>query len=412
MEDQNLLAGLRELSDDELLREMRFLAERARHNDLRLLAALVEFEHRRLEAKAKVRNLYDFCRYNLGFDENESYRRSKAAILLNGYPQAWTLLEKRRITLSALVVLSSVVKPENAEKWFAKAQGKTRRELEFLVAAAHPSPTVPDYVRTLPNRVMIVAAQLPPSVQAEASPASSSVAPSEAQRRTVIDQALPEAPPDGGGLAAPRSEDGSGEPPQVVVPWGPIEAASAERLDGGWQVLAAVSIDRVRIGFDAAAKVGSLIERARQVLRHKYPEGRLEDIVREALELLLEKRDPQRRLELKAARQAALVPQEVDRLPVRFAQTWATGRYIPARVKSRVWQRDDGRCSWREPDGSICGSRDWLEFDHLVPFSKGGRSDDARNIRLLCREHNRVSAEQRFAKLTGPDVSPDAAPPA
>jgi len=54
---------------------------------------------------------------------------------------------------------------------------------------------------------------------------------------------------------------------------------------------------------------------------------------------------------------------------------------IPDEVKMFVWQRDKGRCV-------ICGSQENLEFDHIIPVSKGG-SNTARNIQLLCEKHNR-----------------------
>ena len=56
-------------------------------------------------------------------------------------------------------------------------------------------------------------------------------------------------------------------------------------------------------------------------------------------------------------------------------------RVIPSVVKREVWARDHGRCV-------RCGSSDNLHFDHDVPFSKGGTSLSAANIRLLCRRHN------------------------
>lgn len=55
-------------------------------------------------------------------------------------------------------------------------------------------------------------------------------------------------------------------------------------------------------------------------------------------------------------------------------------------VKFEVWRRDQGRCV-------ICGSQENLEFDHIIPFSKGG-SSTARNIQLLCQNCNRHKSDK------------------
>lgn len=54
---------------------------------------------------------------------------------------------------------------------------------------------------------------------------------------------------------------------------------------------------------------------------------------------------------------------------------------IPESVRIEVWRRDGGKCA-------RCGSREQLEYDHIVPLSKGG-SNTTRNIELLCEECNR-----------------------
>jgi len=54
---------------------------------------------------------------------------------------------------------------------------------------------------------------------------------------------------------------------------------------------------------------------------------------------------------------------------------------IPERVRHEVWRRDEGRCV-------DCGSRERLEFDHIIPVSRGG-SNTARNIELRCQPCNR-----------------------
>lgn len=56
-------------------------------------------------------------------------------------------------------------------------------------------------------------------------------------------------------------------------------------------------------------------------------------------------------------------------------------RFISEEVKEFVWRRDQGKCI-------KCGSNEKLEFDHIIPFSKGG-SNTARNIQLLCEKCNR-----------------------
>jgi len=54
---------------------------------------------------------------------------------------------------------------------------------------------------------------------------------------------------------------------------------------------------------------------------------------------------------------------------------------IPSHIRREVWRRDGGKCV-------NCGSRENLEYDHIIPFSKGG-SNSTRNIELLCQKCNR-----------------------
>ena len=56
-------------------------------------------------------------------------------------------------------------------------------------------------------------------------------------------------------------------------------------------------------------------------------------------------------------------------------------RRISQDVRDKVWRRDEGKCV-------ECGSNENLEFDHIIPFSKGG-ANTYRNIQLLCEPCNR-----------------------
>lgn len=63
-----------------------------------------------------------------------------------------------------------------------------------------------------------------------------------------------------------------------------------------------------------------------------------------------------------------------------------TRKRIPENVRHEVWRRDEGKCV-------KCSSRRNLEFDHIIPVAEGG-SNTARNIELLCEEHNRSKGKK------------------
>ena len=54
---------------------------------------------------------------------------------------------------------------------------------------------------------------------------------------------------------------------------------------------------------------------------------------------------------------------------------------IPESMRTEIWRRDNGCCV-------TCGSRVNLEFDHIIPVSKGGATT-TRNLQLLCQQCNR-----------------------
>jgi 5-methylcytosine-specific restriction endonuclease McrA len=48
--------------------------------------------------------------------------------------------------------------------------------------------------------------------------------------------------------------------------------------------------------------------------------------------------------------------------------------------------------------GRRCSETSYLEFDHVVPYGRGGSSKEASNLRLLCKAHNQYAAEGVYGK--------------
>jgi hypothetical protein len=66
-------------------------------------------------------------------------------------------------------------------------------------------------------------------------------------------------------------------------------------------------------------------------------------------------------------------------------------RYIPVKVRRVVWHRDNGKCTHVDLQGKRCESKHALQYEHIIPFAKGGKTS-AENLKLLCPAHNQLSA--------------------
>jgi hypothetical protein len=102
-----------------------------------------------------------------------------------------------------------------------------------------------------------------------------------------------------------------------------------------------------------------------------------------------EKYEPKelRALILEAAhRKARRIQRALSLVDNEGANTMDANRQpIPDDAKILVWQRDGGKCV-------KCGSKEKLEYDHIIPLSRGG-SNTARNIQILCETCNHSKSD-------------------
>jgi hypothetical protein len=66
-------------------------------------------------------------------------------------------------------------------------------------------------------------------------------------------------------------------------------------------------------------------------------------------------------------------------------------------VRREVFERDGAQCTFTDGEGSRCSARGFLELDHIESRALGG-SSDASNLRVLCRAHNQLHAEEVFGR--------------
>lgn len=82
----------------------------------------------------------------------------------------------------------------------------------------------------------------------------------------------------------------------------------------------------------------------------------------------------------------AEIPEEIISFMNRVP---AAGRYVPMSVRREVWERDCGVCQ-------ECGDSSNIEYDHIYPVSKGGKST-VENIQLLCKPCNQRKTNRVYA---------------
>jgi hypothetical protein len=130
-----------------------------------------------------------------------------------------------------------------------------------------------------------------------------------------------------------------------------------------------------------SAAVREKLERATDLMRHRNPNGDLAVVVERALDALLEQLEKERLAKTSRPRRAARA---------------SVGR-VSAAARREVFARDGEQCTYVDAEGRRCSSRAFLELDHIESRALGG-PDDAENLRVACRSHNQLHAEEVFGR--------------
>jgi hypothetical protein len=317
-----------------------------------------------------------YCTQVLRLSAGGAYNRIEAARAARRFPVVLDLLARADLNLGTLRLLIPHLTAENHGDLFAAASGKSKREVEALLARMFPKPDVPTLVRKLPVRKQhdLMSADLTPDLTPILElrggvPAALGMPGGSSDEPVALD--LPIAPDSAmaGGIGIRAIAVPRGTPPP----------------SGRLALVAPLSADRYQIRFTASAGTYEKLRRAQDLLRHAVPSGEPAEIFDRALTALLK--------ELERRKFAA------TERPRRGRESLPGSRTIPAAVKRSVKARDQERCAFVAEGGQQCGTRAFLEFHHIVPYAHGGPATDA-NIQLRCRAHNGYEADLCFGKAT------------
>jgi hypothetical protein len=290
------MKSLKHLSNPDLIANTRSLAVEERRITALVLDHLEEIEARRVHLDMGYPSLFEFCRRELGYSEDQAQYRIDAMRGSRGMPEVRKAVEEGRISMTNLVKAKRFFShekksgkpysPEAKHVLLAQLEGQSTRECERKLAELCP---------TLP-------------------------------------------------------------PPEKTRP---------------------VAGQRTLISFTADERLMTDIEKIKRLWAHKNANFTFAELFTEITQTLLKKIDPEN------------LPPVAPRINEN-----SNTRHIPNKTRKFVWQRDEGKCTYLDPQSKrVCNSTHAIQIDHLDPYSMGG-THDPENLRLLCRAHNQHNADQ------------------
>jgi hypothetical protein len=184
----NILALASALSDHDLLARVGVLAGKERDASVELVAHLAALDARpAVFAAAGHGSLFTYCTEVLRLSEDATCNRIQAARACRDFPMILDLLASGAMSLTSVRILRPHLTPENHEAVLARACGRSRREIETLIAELAPRPDVPSSVRKLPT-----ATPAPTLASPQPAPPISSPPPPITTRRPIIETTSPE----------------------------------------------------------------------------------------------------------------------------------------------------------------------------------------------------------------------------
>ena len=228
------------------------------------LLALADFDRRRGWERLGHASLFAFLHVELGLSKGAAYVRFTAARLLQAFPEVIEPIRSGRLCLSAVGELARVATPENFAVVLPRFFGCSSREAREVAAAVLPRPAPPlrDQVTRLQPVVELRSPS--PSARPEAQPS-----PELASQTAPLELASPVE------ALAVRAHE-----PALTHP-----ARDAARRDD----VEPLTADLRRLHITVDAQFLKMLDTARDGLSHSIPGASMEQVLKAALELLLEK---------------------------------------------------------------------------------------------------------------------------
>lgn len=345
---QTYFQTLEGLSTEALDRSAEKLVRAEKRNVALVIAHIAEMSRRKGALERGYKSLFDYAVRRLNLSEGSVALRIQVANVSRRFPQLLVALAENRLSLTVAGLLAPHLTESNVEKLLSDCAGMTKREAEEHLVALRPKPVFAPSIRRTPSR----------PEETPRAPSPSPVPPVKEVEESV-------------------------SPP-------PVPRISAS-------ILQPATTEQFNFRFAAGREFKEKLERLAEVLGVENPLKHMAEILEQAVDMALNKKDPKRKLERRVERQAKRSAETTEKArPDEISEKELhNSRYLSSEVRERVHARAGYQCEYRGPDGTRCRSRTGLEIEHERPFAIH-HSHDERFLKLFCNQHNRFSAERVY----------------
>ncbi len=320
------------LSNNDLLTRMKQLSSEDRKLQILFLKHLKEVEQRKLFLKIGFGSLFEYVVQDLGYSESTAYRRIEAARLLQELPQIEEKIKSGALTLNAAA---------QVQTFFKKL--KKQEKLNLVTTFKSDLELRPSTTTKLKSGIVPLLSKSELITQVE-----------NKSSRDIEKHLLSLAPE--------------------------IQTISEK--------VRSVSKDLTEIKLIFNEEQKQRLDELKLLLSHVNSQMTYHELIDHLCHRALKQLKP--KVEKKDSKLKPRLDSELN------PNLNLKSRYIPALIKSNVYRRDNGCCSYIHPEThKKCGSKFQLQLDHIHPFSLGGSNVES-NLRLLCSSHNRYRAEKTF----------------
>ena len=149
------MRSFKSVSNKELINQLKKMVAQEQDLKIQILLFINEVEDRGLYLELAYSTLTEYCIHELGYGDSSAGRRVRVARLIRHVPEVYDLLRQKKLSFSAAVQVGGVITPNNKYDLLPQLIGKSRSQIDGLLAGYQIPRRIADQARPTMVKKMV-----------------------------------------------------------------------------------------------------------------------------------------------------------------------------------------------------------------------------------------------------------------